>query len=215
MSYFFNLPCLEESKLIKGKETPLPRTKWPQNAISHPIFVSPGHLVIVGIFTNLPFRWNCIFLSCQKAGAVLGFQEGLSSPRWEYTDILITLERLSKPRCRALASATSPERFIAHKSCSWLIKQCWSEPKNHENINCSLAPFSLTRVCCCFCRGRVRGVIVLNVAFTLARRVTLLDTGIFCAKKHSVFSRPALGESAAPLLLCPGMEQALWRLPLL
>ena len=108
---------------------------------------------------------------------------GLSFPSWEYTHILINLERLSKPRCRALASATSQEHFIAHKSCSWLIKHCWSEPRNHENVNRSPPPSPLTRVCCSFFKRRVRGVSALNVTLTQTRMLTLLDSGIFCAKK--------------------------------
>lgn len=56
MGYFFNLPCMEESKLIRGKGTPLHRGKWPRNTHSHPISVGAGHLVVVSIFANLPPR---------------------------------------------------------------------------------------------------------------------------------------------------------------
>lgn len=118
-----------------------------------------------------------------KNSSYFWFSGGLSFPRWKYTDILTTLERLSKPRCRGLASATSPEHFIAHKSCSQLIKQCWSEPRNHENVKCSSPPFPLIRdFCCCFFRGRVRSFIALNVTLTLVRMLPLLNMGIFCAQ---------------------------------
>lgn len=125
---------MEESKLIRGNGTLLPRGGWPWSASSHPFSVRLGHLVVIGIFTNLPPRWNrTLLFSCQKAVVISGFQGG-SFPKWEYTEILITLEMLSKPRCRALASATSPEHFIAHKSCSRLIKHCWSLPRSHEKV---------------------------------------------------------------------------------
>lgn len=118
-----------------------------------------------------------------KSSSYFWFSRGLSFPRWECTDILITLERLSKPRCRGLASATSPEHFIEHKSCSQLIKQCWSEPRNHENVKCSSHPFPLIRdFCCCFFRGRVRSFTALNVTLTLVRMLPWLDMGFFCTK---------------------------------
>lgn len=82
-----------------------------------------------------------------------------------------------------MASATSPEHFIAHKSCSQLIKQCWSEPRNHENVKCSSHPFPLIRdFCCCFFRGRVRSFTALNVTLTLVRMLPWLDMGFFCTK---------------------------------
>lgn len=122
-----------------------------------------------------------------KSSSHFWFSGGLSFPRWGYTDILITLEKLSKPRCKALASTTSQEHFIAHKSCSQLIKQCWNEPRSHENINCSSPPSPLIRGCCCFFRDRARISFCSKYDFNTGKDADFVDMGIFCANSFLGF----------------------------
>lgn len=177
---------MEESKLIRGNGTLLPRGRWPWSASSHPFSVGLGHLVVIGIFTNLPPRWNrTLLFSCQKAVVISGFQGG-SFPKWEYTEILITLEMLSKPRCRALASATSPEHFIAHKSCSRLIKHCWSLPRSHEKVTHSPSLPTYQRLLLLLQR-QSDFFFVLNMTSGLVNYDDFIEHRHFLCKETSVF----------------------------
>lgn len=49
MEYFFNLPCMEESKLVRSEGTHLPRGVQSWNANSQPFTVGLGRLVFLQI----------------------------------------------------------------------------------------------------------------------------------------------------------------------